>query len=137
VIIQLLGIVENGAVASSLLPANNRTPISMPKGTDLFVNMDLYKRSGQRASLITGSPVLLLTVRKKFTDLKFVIRKQGTITNAPMGQVQFVIAHADTKDPSFEPGLYSYDIWLTQAGFRDAVMPISAFYLTPADAGIP
>lgn len=135
--VNLIGVIENGLVPSMSVPANPRVAIRTVRGSDLLVRLQIYYRSGGVVDLSTGSPALVLTVRKKTTDTQWVISRAGVVADARQGVVTFAILPSDTRGATVTPGTYAYDVWLLQAGVRNAVLPMSPFIIESSVAGIP
>lgn len=144
--VYLVGIVEDGGPPALDLPQNPRVSVRMVKGQSVTVHITVRRRSGVPVDLTVvdpmndpNNPKLTLTVRKHSNDLPYVVKQNATLSQpeARAGKTVFTLDPADTKDPSFLPGIYVYDIWLDRAGTRDAVMPLSPLYLEPNVTSIP
>ena len=121
--ITLTGVVEDGTDRASDVPANPRTPLVVPLGVDLEVELTVVTADG---GAVTPDSVVL-TVKKKATDTQAAITKSGVVGAST---TIFTLAPTDTKD--LEPGLYAYDVWVTVSGKRDPVIPTSPFILEAA-----
>ena len=133
-IINLIGIFEDGLPADPNLPDDCRTPLRMPKGADVTVNIQIFNRSGSVHSLVTGSPSLTLVVRKKTSDVTATIKKVGVVDPArgAQGWASFTFVPNDTLNEFIKAGIFCFEIWLTQAGKVTAVMPLSPYHLEPS-----
>lgn len=81
------------------------TPIYIPKGTDLTVNLTIYQSDGTtplNLAIYTHGDLYLYQIgNKKIIEKYSVISSTGyqtlTITNAATGEVQFNLSHTVTR----------------------------------------
>lgn len=121
--IALTGVLEDGSDRAADVPANPRTPMVVPLGVDLTVELTVVSADGA----VQTPDSVVLTVKKKATDTQAAITKSGVVGAET---TVFTLAPSDTKD--LEPGLYAYDVWATTSGKRDPVIPTSPFILEAA-----
>lgn len=138
-IVNVVGVVEDGNNRARNVPANPRTTISMISQSDLTIRLTILAASGQPVVLTGGTVVL--TVKKTSRGLApypATISRLGVLkTQDGPGRVDFTLVPADT-DPlkMVAPGRYVYDIALTLSGARQVVVPLSPFIIEPA-VGVP
>jgi hypothetical protein len=132
--INLVGIIENGGPPSPLLPNNNRQTIQVQYGTSLSIIIAISYRSGSPVALNISDGLILTIKQKPLYDA--IITSTGTRRlDLGVGWAEFIITPAQMKP--FLAGNYLYDIWLTQSGIRNPIMPTSAFLILDSITAIP
>jgi hypothetical protein len=104
-------------------------PLQFPIGVSLTLHMELETTLGA-AWKPTGT--FLLTIKRRSTDMDNVLVVTGAISGDNV--VDFVIVPNDTKN--LIAGPYVYDVWRTNAGDRQQLIPVSLLTLLPA-VGLP
>jgi hypothetical protein len=139
--INLVGVVEDGKNPRAGLPSNPRKTIRVLAGSDLLVSILVYYRSGAPVPLNVAGSSLVLSVRKKPTDAVPIINppRAGVVDPQVHNRATFSFLHADFRKAYFmDPGLYIYDIWLTNAdASRVCLVPLSPLILEPTATTIP
>jgi hypothetical protein len=131
-LIYLVGVLEDGAIRADFLPQNPRKAVRVQKGADVTIRVQVFHANGTKADLRTGAASLALQVKRKSSDVPPLIAKAATLTAAADGVGEFTFTPSDTLSTNIPPAVYVYDVWLTQSGKRDAVVPISPFIIEPA-----
>jgi hypothetical protein len=106
-VIDLLGVIEDGTTRASTVPKIAGREIQFAAGETVTVRLTVVKPDGEPADTVA---TYTLTIKKRTKDGDALAAKNGT----PMpldgpGRLNFTIASNDTKDA--EPGRYVYDIW--------------------------
>jgi hypothetical protein len=122
-VIDLVGVLEDGGPRSSGVPENPRLALSFPIGSNVTLRLRVVLPSGQNAPAGT----LTWTLKKKPEDAQKVFVKTATLA---AGAASFAVLPADTK--RFAAGQYVYDVWHEVGGVRNAVVPLSPFRLEAA-----
>lgn len=130
--VDLVGIVENGAVPDPALPQSAAQPIRAAKGQTVSVRIQVLTRSGQPVDLSGVGTTLTLTLKRKSSDQVYVTRVALTPTDAGNGMAAGTVLGAATVPREFGAGLYVYDVWLSRAGQYDEVVPLSAWFMLPS-----
>lgn len=131
-VIDLVGLVEDGSAFATGVARNPRREIGVAQGQDVTIQVKVQTPAGQTVVLTGGSAVL--TVKKHPADDTTLISKAAVISG---DTATFTLAAADTKPSRMDSGRYTYDVWLTMGGKRDPVVPASGFVLYPAVAPVP
>ncbi len=127
-VIELLGIVQDGSRRSPAVPRVIRKQLDVIRGTDFTVRLKLRYPSNRPVSLESGTPVTTLYVRSHPDDedddaLLTVVATAATPRDE--GVTVFTFAAADLED--FQLGRYLYDIRHSQSSALEAVVPASPF----------
>lgn len=126
----IIGVLEDGSAPDPrLAPLDPRTPIRITQHSTLLVQLSIVRRNGVPVR-VDGTTSCSLVVRRYSSQTSNDIRVVGVL--APRrgpNCYDFVIAASATS--RLTPARYVYDIWLTLAGERHPVVPLSAFYLEP------
>lgn len=119
-VIDVIGIIEDGSPRGPNVPASARQSISIVQGADVVLRLKLVKSDGAPYAPSTGE--YLWSFRKKNNGIR--MRRSGVPTpNIADGSVTFVLTGAETA--ALKAGIYIYDVWLTDGGVTDAVIPLS------------
>lgn len=121
---------DDGTPLRPGVPANPRRNINLAQGADLELRVDVVTPLGTPVRLAGGSAVL--TVKRRPDERPRIEKTVGTFVG---NRATFLIAPADTK--RLQPGLFSWDVWLTLSGKRDPVVPLSPWNLQASNARIP
>ena len=128
-VIDLVGVLEDGSVPSAGVPQNPRRTLSFPVGSDVTLRLALVTASGAAVPLAGGS--LLFTLKKRFSDTDAQVSRAAALDAPSSGLASFRFGPTDTKN--LTSGQYAYDIWYTDSdGRRNAVVPTSPLILEPA-----
>lgn len=130
-VIDLVGILDDGSAYAPGIPLNPRKQLNIPKGGDVTIRLSVFTPNGEAVSL--ASPVaLVLTVKNRPEDSAIFSR-----TPTVVGTVaSFAITPADMRQQ--EAGFYVYDIWLTDSGGKtNPVVPLSPLQLQAASRAVP
>ena len=130
--IQVTGIVEDGTPRRPGVPVNPRRALNVARGIDLQLSVRVITPLGIPVSLEGDGTELLLTVKKRPQEHPPRIVLAASL-NGNVGI--FSIQPGDTR--RLQPGLFSWDVWLTRNGLRDPVIPLSPFNLQAANAAVP
>jgi len=129
VIYQLAGLLRDGSpstVTPPLVPLVQ--DIGWPEAEDGEIRVVVTREDGTPLSLVGGT--LLLTVRRRTTDLVPLFARQATILDADAGMASFPIAAADTLGKPI--ATYAYDVfYVDPGGGRHQVVPVSEWVLEP------
>lgn len=129
-IINLVGLLDDGAPLSPGVEGNPRRAVQLTRGSNVTLKVTAFTPQGVAVDFTGGS--LVFTVKKNPDDSTAVISKTATIAAT---LATFALLPADFRN--MEPGNFAYDIWLTRGGSRDAIIPLSPLWLEPAAAPIP
>lgn len=137
-IVFLTGVLVTQQEPRSGVPRNASAALSFPLGADVTVKLRVVDSVGAPVTL-TGGVTGVLTIKRRPGDVEKILSVAG---NVPAGQeagtMDFAISAAAQKTAfALGPGQVFYDVWITRAGQRDAVIPVSPLYVTPAVAPIP
>lgn len=124
VLIELLGILEDGNPHAVGLTADTRTAISFPLGTNLTLRVRVVRPVGDTVK--TG--VLSFSLKKDPSDNPALVKANLLISGET---TDVVITPHDTEN--LDPGYYVYDVWHTAlGGERNPVIPLSPAQLSPS-----
>lgn len=130
-LISLTGVLDDGTPYVAGVPTNPRRAVTVVRGEDTTLQVRVVTPQG--AAVDTSSPaVLVLTVKKRPQDYVAVATVTGTVA---AGVASFALTPAAFKNEL--PGLFCYDVWLTKAGARSAVVPLSPLHLEASATAIP
>lgn len=130
--IVVTGVLEDGTPRSAGVPTNSRHNLNVQRGGDLALEVHVVTPLGTAVPLGGAGTTLIFTAKKRPEQSPPSIVKTATLA----GNVgTFLITPADTK--RLQPGLYSWDVWLTKGGLRDAVVPLSPLQLQASSGKIP
>ncbi len=127
-IIDLLGVVENGAPRAVDIPPNVSQPIELTKFQDVTIRLTVKTASGVLVDLTNKT--IVFTMRANSRDTQNIIRKTGvTNVRAGRGRSDITIVTTDTKFRA--PMRYLYDVWMTdtQTSERTQIIPLSTSVL--------
>lgn len=123
IVVDLLGVLETGAVRSAGVPENVRKTLNVVAGSNVTYRFRCVTPDG--ASVVGGT--FDFSVSKKTGDSFRAIKKSATAIASAL----FTVLPADTK--SMSAGLYAWDVWYTDSsGRRAPVIPPSPFKLESA-----
>lgn len=134
-IVDVAGVLEDGAPRSPNLPAGNASAISFPRGSTVSVRLRVTTPTGAPVDLGGGS--LTLTVKKNALQDRPDLIVAGVVAVAlGKGYATFAIAPAGTR--RLLPGRYAWDAWFVDgASNRNAVVTASELVLTPSVTTVP
>jgi hypothetical protein len=122
--ISLIGVLEDGTPKREGVPINPRNTITIQQGANVTIEVKVQTPGGTFIDLGDPTTSIVLSVKKKPADQPPPIQKTAT----KLGSIAtFTLLPADTKNMT--PGRYIYDVWLTCASIRDAVIPLSTLVL--------
>lgn len=124
-VIQITGVLEDGAPAAQWVPFDARAPIEIPSGITTTIVMRLVTRAGVAVRLASGDQ-LLLTARESTirpSRLYFTASAVAVPDLGP-GMYRFTIQTDTTKYLGGLNGVY--DVRLVRSGYADSVIPTSA-----------
>lgn len=126
-VIDLIGVIEDGFPRSAALPANQRTTLQFPIGTDVTIRLRILWARGEPVDL--AGWVVTLTARKRPND-SIAFQKVATVQPTQgRGRADALVASGDTK-PRLQPGRYVFEVTaLDGAGKRNSAVPISPLVL--------
>lgn len=127
--ISLTGLLDDGTPRAAGV-GDPRGAVTFPQGSDVQIDVTVLRPSGTPVSLAGGT--LSLTVQRKPAERWPRIAKAAVISGATG---TFAITPAETK--YLPAGKYVYDVWLTLAGKRDAVIPASPLVITDTVTPVP
>lgn len=124
-VLNLIGVLEDGSPRSTGVPINPRQALSFPIGSSVTLNLRVVTADGKSAP----AGIVTWTLKKRPEDTSRVFAKTATLSG---GNASFTVDPADTK--RFEAGQYVYDVWhaATVGGARNPVVPLSPFRLEAA-----
>lgn len=128
-VINLTGVVQSGGPWDTVIaPKNPRVTLRCTKGGSLTVRLTVYEQTGIPVDMTSATAVL--TVKKNPLDYEVALSVTAMLIGDPLaGQAEFTIA--TTALLYVEPGRYTYSVWLSHGGTRDAVVPASPFIIEP------
>lgn len=120
-LITLTGLLQDGSLPRAGVLSDARRTVIVPLHANLTINMSVVSPNGHVLDLSgVGTSLLLQVMKRPNEDIK--LKKTATIA----GKVAtFTVTPADSKN--LLAGYYVYDVWLTLAGLRDAVIPLSSW----------
>jgi hypothetical protein len=129
-VIDLVGVLEDGSVPSAGVPQNPRKTIGFPLGSDVLLRIRVIGADGSPIPLPAPAS-LRLTAKKRFNDIDAAFFKEATLVSRLDGLGTFSVVPNDTKQ--LASGQFAYDVWLTDAdGKRSALIPTSPLIIEPA-----
>jgi hypothetical protein len=130
--ISLVGVLEDGTPKRAGVPNNPRNTVTIQQGANVTLEVKVQTPGGTFIDFNDPTTSLLWTIKKKPADqpppIQKTASKSGTVAT-------FALLPADTKNMT--PGRYVYDVWLTYASARDAVIPLSTLVLEAAATSAP
>jgi len=125
----LAGLLRDGSEpVLSPPPELEEQDIAWPEAEDGEIRILVARENGEPLSLVGGT--LLLTVRRRTSDLTPLFARQADIVDADTGSASFPIGSADTLSKPI--ATYRYDVvYVDPGGGRHQVVPLSAFVLEP------
>lgn len=131
-VVELLGVFEDGFKRGPTVPADPRTPIAIPSGSDLTVKLRAVTASGVDKVLAGG--VLSMTVKRRPSDAPIIQRQGVLVPSDGPGRCDFTFVPSDWRqiDPLGNGARLLYDVWLLQASEQNALVPASPFLLQPS-----
>lgn len=121
-LVELVGVLENGGERATGVPANPRRAVVVPRGGNVTLRVSVLL-SDTGGSVVGGT--LTMTLKKKASDASTLLSKSVALGS------DFTLLPTDTK--GLDPGIYAFDVWHTDgAGVRNPVVPLSPFHLEPA-----
>lgn len=133
-VLDLTGILETGVPRQAGITENPRRTLRIPLGADVTLRLRVLTPDGALLSLVGAT--LVWSVKRRPSDGQVIISKTGVAgVGADAGSTVFTLIPFDTR--LISPGLYGYDIWLTQGGKRDPVVPLSPLQFEATVTPIP
>jgi len=131
VVIDLIGLLEDGAAQRAGAPTNARTTIRITKGEDFTIRLTVFDPARHLVTLSGGSLVMTAKTSSLDSQAAFSLVAEfagvcATFTGTP----------ATTK--RLDPRRYVFDIWYTDVGHkRWPVVPLSTLLLEPTSTPVP
>lgn len=126
-IISLTGLLQDDSPPAFGAPTFGGDPIAVPISESLIIKLQVVTPSFSVVSLSASSLVLSITKTPQWLSSQ-LLKKAATVAGSI---ATFTFTPNDLKS-SFCPGLYYYDVWLTDgAGNRDQVVPLTAWTFLP------
>lgn len=122
---------EDGSPRVAGVPINPRRNLDVPRGGDIELVVSVVTPLGTPVNLGGAGTELLLTIKKRPQENPRIVKSASLVGN----KGTFLIQPGDTR--RLQPGLFSWDVWLTKDGLRDPVVPLSPFQLQAANAAVP
>lgn len=134
-VIDLLGVLEDGSPRAAWVPANPRAALRLPRAGDVTVRVTVVRADGSPVDL-TGKTVALTLVRttrqEGVVPPGLQVTASGPATGGPPNVAALALSSAQTK--ALEARRYVYDVWLNASGVRDVLVPLSECVVEPAAA---
>lgn len=131
VIVNLVGVLDDGSPLAPGVPLDPRTTLRSEIGESFLVNVRVLYPNGRIAQL--KPPTVVQLTLKKSPDGQKVFLKTAAIVN---NVATFSGIPHDTK--TLVPGLYVYDVWIDQGGNqRFPVVALSNWILGPTVTPVP
>lgn len=128
-IVDLIGVWDDGVAQTDAARANTSQPIQVTAGEKLVVNLRCVNRAGVPRAL-TGNKLVLL-VKKNSADLRYVFRLVALLSATSPDTCSFTVEPGDWL-PNQTSGRYVYEIWCTDGtGARQPVVDLSQFFVAP------
>ena len=128
-LIELTGIVQDGAPYAPGVPTNNRKTLAFPRSASVTVRLTVVNPSGVPFDVSHWTGVL--TAKRAPEDaLAFLSKGGDPVPLLGTNVIEFNILPGETASPAFARRSV-YDIWLVQGDDSIQVMPASPFILEP------
>lgn len=134
-LISLTGILDDGSTHRASVPSDPRQTLNIPQGSDVTITVRIVTPAGNTVDLSGAGTEVLLTIKKNpklFHDSWPRITKAATLAG---NVATFQLEPGDWYN--WAAGRYSWDVWLTKDGSRDAVIPTSPLMLLQSVAAVP
>ena len=132
-VIDLLGILEDGSPRSPLLPPFAQKQVNIVAASSATFRISVVCADGTPVAL-AEDPALILTLavsESSYMSPLPNLKKQAVLTPlAGINTATFSLSPGDTKFAP--PGRYVYAVWMTYRNERNAVIPVSPFVIGPA-----
>lgn len=126
-IFDLIGIVEDGFPHSTALPANQRTTLQFPIGSDVLVRLHLYWARGEKIDLTGWTVTLVARKRPMFPPVFTKVAQLQAVQGR--GRTDITIVPADTR-PRAVPGRYVFQVTAVDATSKiNIAIPVSPLVL--------
>lgn len=131
-VVDLLGVFEDGSTRGRLVPTDPRAFVRVPSGADLTVRLRVVAANGVAKDLTGG--VLTMELKRRPADPAIVARAGTLVTTEGLNRANFAFTPTDwlQADPLGNGAQLIFAIWLVQSSKRDAVVPSSPFILQPS-----
>ena len=137
----LTGIFDDGRAVGFDVQMNTRREINYVRGDSFTVDVTMLYPDGSRVDVGSGVGVSAqLVVKRNSRDwMKWLNLTGVVLTPALSGEPSPIGVMRFTANPSaftqILPGRYVYDVFLTIGGVRNAVIPLSHFFVQPSTIG--
>lgn len=139
-VIDLLGVFDDGSPLAPTVPANPRQQINVVQGASITIRGTYVRNDGSPVWLAQDPNFsLVLSVSKNtFQSNGFPLLKFTGVLDPTRGvnAANFTIAPGELRFYT-SPGRYVYDVWLTYQGVRNPVNPLAPFVVQPAALLVP
>lgn len=127
-ILDLIGVSEDGGTRGAGVPHNPRKAITIVQGESVLLRLQVLHSSGTPFS--TDGWGFVWSFKKKRNGVQ--MRREGSpATSEGPGRVNFVLSAAETT--ALKPGQYAYDIFaFVPGGAQEALVPYSDLQIEPA-----
>lgn len=134
-VIKLTGILEDGNNPSRNLPKSARRTITVPRGTDLTVKLNIVYRGGPPVQ-VNPSDAAVFSIRRSLREAPIVARAINPSPQDGVGCFNFSIIPSDYAllDPTFLGRRLLFDVFLARESpdTRETVIPISTMIIEPS-----
>lgn len=133
VVLDLIGIVDDGSLADPTLPDNPRKAVSVVFGESVDIRLQVVNRDGSPRDLSNAAVELNI---KREPEGESVVKK--TFTNQPAkGRTDATVVTDDYRQLRAVGEQLIYDIFLTDGAGRVAIIPLSRWAVESAAAALP
>lgn len=132
-VIDLLGILEDGSARDPLLPPFTQKQVNIIAASSVTFRISVVRADGTPV-VLADDPDLVLTLavsESSYLSPLPNLKKQAVLDPlAGINAATFSMSPSDTKFTP--PGRYVYAVWMTYRNERNAVIPVSPFVIGPA-----
>lgn len=132
-VIDLLGVVEDGSPADPSVPSNPRRAVSVVFGESVLIRLNVVNRSGQRRDLTNATITLSI---KRAPSHEPVIEKQATIPGSD-SDAEIAVDPSDYSQLRQGGERLVYDVFLVDGAVRAAILPLAHWTVEAAAAALP
>jgi len=130
VILDLVGVYQDGSAQSSDVPFNPRQALALTQGATVLLRLHVVTTSGVPVDILGGGWSLVWSAKKVRNGCSF--KRQGAaILSAGAGRVDFLLTAAETA--ALKTGKYGYDVFMIgPGGVQEPVVPFSELVVEPS-----
>lgn len=129
--VRLQGVWDSGSSSACNTCCVTPKPLRLTKGADALLRVYVVDRAGAKVDLSDPTTQITFTPRRQAvgSDLLFPARL-AEVVDGPNGIAEVRLTSADTR--YVEPGVYVYDLWMTQLGDLQPLIPVGQLVMQPA-----